>query len=130
MLAPSPPPRMIIWTLRAWPDRNTAAWPAELPPPTSTTSWPTHSLASIGEASGTAAEDGHVVEFFMRLVGDHPRRQRQRRLGRIAQHGAVGAHHQRQIGARGRIARDEVGGVPASCGIEHVVRLAVAHQEI
>ena len=50
MLAPSPPPRMIICTLRAWPDRNTAAWPAELPPPTSTTSWPAHSLASIGEA--------------------------------------------------------------------------------
>ena len=37
---------------RAWRvcARNTAAWPAELPPPTTMTSSPTHSCASIGVA--------------------------------------------------------------------------------
>ena len=52
-----------------------------------------------GETGGTAADDGHVIKFLMRLVGDHAHRQRQRRLRRIAQHGAVRTDHQRQIGA-------------------------------
>ena len=37
-------------TLRACCARNTAAWPAELPPPTSATSLPAHMLASSADA--------------------------------------------------------------------------------
>jgi hypothetical protein len=40
----------MIVTLAAWADRKTAAWPAELPPPTRKTSSPLHSRASIGDA--------------------------------------------------------------------------------
>src|SRR5262249_28500104 len=50
MLAASPGPRTSIQTFFADVDRNTAACPAELPPPTSTTSWSAHMRASIGEA--------------------------------------------------------------------------------
>jgi hypothetical protein len=50
MLAASPSARTSIQTLAAWADRKTAAWPAELPPPTSTTSCPAHIRASMGEA--------------------------------------------------------------------------------
>ena len=45
-----PAPRTIMRTFAAWPDRNTAPWPAELPPPTRMTSSPAHSRASIGDA--------------------------------------------------------------------------------
>ena len=40
MLRARPSLRTRIVTLAAWPDRNTAAWPAELPPPTRMTSSP------------------------------------------------------------------------------------------
>ncbi len=50
MLAASPAPRTSIQTLEALPDRNTAAWPAELPPPTSTISLSAQRFASMGEA--------------------------------------------------------------------------------
>ena len=50
MVRARPLPRTRIVTLAAWPDKKTAAWPAELPPPTSMTSSPRHSRASIGEA--------------------------------------------------------------------------------
>ena len=66
----------------------------------------------------------------MRTVGDHAHRQRQRRLRRIAQHGAVRAHDQRQIGARGRIAREEIGGVLVARRIQQMMRLSVTRQEI
>ncbi len=42
--------RASIQTLAALVARNTAAWPAELPPPTSATSWPAQSAPSTGEA--------------------------------------------------------------------------------
>ena len=66
----------------------------------------------------------------MILVADHPDRIGDRRLGGIAQHRAVGNHDQRQIGARGRIARDEIGGVLVGGGIEHMVGMAVAPEKI
>ena len=66
----------------------------------------------------------------MVVVADHADRVGDRRLRRIAQHPAVRADHQRQVGARGDIARDEIGGVLVGGGIEHVVRLAVARQKI
>ncbi len=50
MVSASPPPRTIIRTLADVVERNTAACAAELPPPTTITSWFTQSLASIGEA--------------------------------------------------------------------------------
>ena len=50
MLAASPGPRTIMCTFSTCADRNTAACPAELPPPTSTTSQPAHILASRPEA--------------------------------------------------------------------------------
>ena len=50
MLAASPGPRIIMCTLAACAERNTAACPAELPPPTSTISQPVHILASRPEA--------------------------------------------------------------------------------
>src|SRR5215467_3278521 len=50
MLAPRLPPRITMVTFRAWPDRNTSAWPAELPAPTSMTSCSAQSRASTGEA--------------------------------------------------------------------------------
>ena len=63
-------------------------------------------------------------------MADHAQRQRQGRLRGIAQHGAIGTHHQRQIAARGRIARDEIGGVLVGGGIEQMMRLAVARQKV
>ena len=50
MLSARPGPRTIIRTLAAWAERNTAPWPAELPPPTRTTSSPAHRRASICDA--------------------------------------------------------------------------------
>ena len=50
MVAARPEPRTSTFTLAACCDRNTAAWPAELPPPTSATSVPAHILASSAEA--------------------------------------------------------------------------------
>src|SRR5262249_38793705 len=50
MLAARPGPRTSIQTFEACADRYTAAWPAELPPPTSATSSPAQILASTGEA--------------------------------------------------------------------------------
>ena len=43
-------PRIIMRTLRACPDRKTAAWPAELTPPTTMTSCAAHSCASMAVA--------------------------------------------------------------------------------
>jgi hypothetical protein len=46
-LAQMPPAaRTTMWTFWAVPARKTAAWPAELPPPTTITSSPPHSCAS------------------------------------------------------------------------------------
>ena len=42
--------RILSQTLATWLDRYTAAWPAELPPPTNATSCPAHSLPSSGDA--------------------------------------------------------------------------------
>src|SRR5690606_13271082 len=50
MLAASPAPLTSIETFSANSDRYTAPCPAELPPPTTTTSWPVLAFASIGEA--------------------------------------------------------------------------------
>ena len=66
----------------------------------------------------------------MVLVADHSDRVGDGRLGGIAQHPAVGNHDQRQVGARCRIARDEVGGVLVGGGIEHMMGMAVALQKI
>src|SRR5215472_626304 len=44
-------PRTTRYTLRACPERYTAAWPAELPPPTTTTSALSQALASFGVAA-------------------------------------------------------------------------------
>ena len=41
-------PRITRYTLRTCPARKTAAWPAELPPPTTTTSDPRHMLRLDG----------------------------------------------------------------------------------
>ena len=48
MLSARPDRRTIMITWPAMPERNTAAWPAELPPPTMMTSSPRHSRASTG----------------------------------------------------------------------------------
>ena len=50
MLVSSPWSRTRMDTFAAKPDRNTAACPAELPPPTSATCSPRQSRASMGEA--------------------------------------------------------------------------------
>src|SRR5580765_1532240 len=50
MLAASPAPRTSIQTFEACADKYTAACPAELPPPTRTTSSPAHIFASTGDA--------------------------------------------------------------------------------
>ena len=50
MLASSPGPRTRSQTLATWLARYTAAWPAELPAPTSATSCPAQSFASRGDA--------------------------------------------------------------------------------
>ena len=83
-----------------------------------------------GEPRRPAADNRDVIEFLVVVVADHADRVGDRRLRRIAQHPAVRADHQRQVGARGDIARDEIGGVLVGGGIEQMVRLAVARQEI
>src|SRR5262249_20276085 len=50
MLAARLGPRTSIHTFDACAERNTAACPAEVPPPTTTTSSPAHIFASIGDA--------------------------------------------------------------------------------
>ncbi len=50
-LIDAPDRRTIMVTVRATPDRNTAAWPAELPPPTTMTSSSRQSRASTGVAA-------------------------------------------------------------------------------
>ena len=50
MPASSASARQISVTRRALPARSTAAWPAELAPPTTTTSSPSTSAASAGAA--------------------------------------------------------------------------------
>src|SRR2546430_7122700 len=51
MRSASPSERTTMWTRLAVCARNTAAWPAELPPPTTTTSSPPHSCASMNVAA-------------------------------------------------------------------------------
>ena len=51
MVAARPAPRTSTWTWRAVRDRNTAACPAELPPPTTITSADRQRLASIAVAA-------------------------------------------------------------------------------
>jgi hypothetical protein len=51
MVAASPSLRTRMWTWRASPDRNTAAWPALLPPPTTITSSFAHRFPSIQVAA-------------------------------------------------------------------------------
>jgi len=58
------PPRMIMVTLRAWPDRNTAACPAELPPPTRATSCSAQSRASVGDAQYQTPRPSNFVQVF------------------------------------------------------------------
>ena len=43
--------RMTSRTIGAWRDMNRVAWPAELPPPTTATGSPRHSIASISVAA-------------------------------------------------------------------------------
>src|SRR2546429_1224190 len=50
-------------------------------------------------------------------------------LAGVAQHGAVGAHHQRPIRRRWRIARDQFGGVVVAFRVEQVMRKAVAGEK-
>ena len=50
MLDPRFGPRTRSQTLAHFPAKKTTAWPAELPPPTRTTSCPAHSFASRGDA--------------------------------------------------------------------------------
>ena len=49
-ISASPRERTSMWTRSAVCARNTAAWPAELPPPTTMTSSPPHSCASMNVA--------------------------------------------------------------------------------
>ncbi len=50
MLFPRPSPRQRIVTLRAWVEKNIAAWPAEFPAPTMCTSRPCVLGASLRDA--------------------------------------------------------------------------------
>ena len=59
MVAARPPPRTSMCTWRAVRDRNTAAWPAELPPPTTTTSSP---RAELGLHRGGGVVDALALE--------------------------------------------------------------------
>ena len=60
MLASSRGPRTSSQSLATWPARKTAAWPAELPPPTSASSWPAQSLPSIERGP---VVDGRALEL-------------------------------------------------------------------
>ena len=66
----------------------------------------------------------------MGVIANHAHRERQRHFGRVFQHRPVGTYDQRQIGVQGRIACDEIGGILVGRGIEQMMRLAVARQEI
>ena len=50
MLFSSESPRQTMVTLRAWFEKNIAAWPPELPAPITCTSCPCVAAASLGEA--------------------------------------------------------------------------------
>ncbi len=82
------------------------------------------------KSSGPAADHGDVIELVMGVAADHAERKRKPGLGRVLQHGAIGTDHQRHVAARGRIARNEIGGVLVDRGIEQMMRLAVARQKI
>ena len=84
-VAARPGPRTSMWTLAACCDRNTAAWPAELPPPTSATSCCAHMLGleRRGPVPDAAAfefgQPRHLGPAVARAAGDHHGAARSRR---------------------------------------------------
>ncbi len=92
MVAARPSPRTSIVTFAACADRNTAAWPAELPPPTSTTSCCAQIFASIAEAQyqtprpSNSRQPRHVGPAIARAAGDHRGARAMRRPSRQGQH--------------------------------------------
>jgi hypothetical protein len=76
-----------------------------------------------------AADHGDIVHPAPGDGADHAHRARQFGFGRIAQHRAVGRHHQRQIGRRRRVPRDQFVGVTIGERIEQMMRIAVAGEK-
>ena len=72
-----PGPRTSMWTLAACCARNTAAWPAELPPPTSTTSSAAHASPRARRPS-TRRRGPRTRRAAARRAGDSARRWRSR----------------------------------------------------
>ena len=83
------------------------------------------------ESRRAGADDGDVVDALGALRVEHADALRRARFSvGIAQHRAVGADRERQILGARRVALDERARVGVVRGIEHLVRNAVAGQEI
>ena len=81
------------------------------------------------KTSRAAADDRGIVNPGPGRPADHADRSGELTLAGVAQHGAVGAHHQRPIRRRWRIARDQFGGVVVAFRVEQVMRKAVAGEK-
>ncbi len=82
-----------------------------------------------GEPGGTGADDGDVEQFLALADVEHAEATAERRLARVLQHRAVGTDG-KHVADRGAVLLDQRLGVRIVAGVEHVVRHAVAPQEV
>ncbi len=82
-----------------------------------------------GQAGGTSADHGHVVDVVRIQVADHADAARQLGVGWMAQDLAAGAEHDRQLGLVDREPLDQHLGAVDGVGIQMPVGMAVAGQE-
>ena len=114
MLFSSPWPRQRIVTLRAWVEKNIAAWPDELPAPTMWMSWPCVPAASLRAAPYAIALPGEPVESVERQPPprDPAREDDRPRPEDVA---AVELHLPRLgVEPRGRPGHEDLGAEPAA----------------
>jgi hypothetical protein len=83
-----------------------------------------------GEAGRPAADDRHVVELLPRCRPHHAEPMGEIMLRRIAEDRAIGRDDERQLIGIGFVAREQRRRFRVRVGIEHLMRLAVAGQEI
>src|SRR5437762_2669895 len=146
MLAARPWPRTRMWTFDACCARNTAACPAELPPPTSATSAFAHIFASSadaqyqtprpsnsfrrgtsgrGESRRACAHDSDVEERVVIRGVENAEAARQRVFRRIEEHFAVGAQRQ-YVGHHRTILGQQCRSGIVLCRVDHLMWMTVA----
>ncbi len=78
---------------------------------------------------GTAADHGDIVDLVLGERANHAHRAGEFGFAWVAEHRAVGDHHQRPIRRRRRITRDQFGRIVVGGRIEQMMREAVAGEK-